>query len=518
MILGGGPNRIGQGIEFDYCCVHAALALKELGFESIIVNCNPETVSTDYDTSDKLYFEPLTLEDVLSIYEKEKPVGVIAQFGGQTPLNLAAELKKNGVNILGTTPETIDLAEDRDHFRAMMERLEIPMPESGMAVNVDEALEIANRIGYPVMVRPSYVLGGRGMEIVHDDEMMRVYMAAAVGVTPDRPILIDRFLNHATECEADAISDGTNCFVPAVMEHIELAGVHSGDSACILPSMNFSDELIETIKDYTKKIAVEMNVSGLMNMQYAIENGTVYVLEANPRASRTVPLVSKVCNINMVRLATEIMTAPLTGKPSPVPELKDHEINHYGVKEAVFPFGNFQEIDPVLGPEMRSTGEVLGLSTSFGEAYFKAQEATQQTILPEEGTVLLSVCDRDKPELVEVARAFHNLGFKLMSTGGCHKLITEAGIPCEFVYKMHQGRPNITDHIANGNIQLIINTPSGKESSHDDSYIRKSAVKYHVPYITTMAAGKASTEGIRAKKENTHIGVKSLQAYHADIK
>lgn len=518
MILGGGPNRIGQGIEFDYCCVHAALALKELGFESIIVNCNPETVSTDYDTSDKLYFEPLTLEDVLSIYEKEKPVGVIAQFGGQTPLNLAAELKKNGVNILGTTPETIDLAEDRDHFRAMMERLEIPMPESGMAVNVDEALEIANRIGYPVMVRPSYVLGGRGMEIVHDDEMMRVYMAAAVGVTPDRPILIDRFLNHATECEADAISDGTNCFVPAVMEHIELAGVHSGDSACILPSMNFSDELIETIKDYTKKIAVEMNVSGLMNMQYAIENGTVYVLEANPRASRTVPLVSKVCNINMVRLATEIMTAPLTGKPSPVPELKDHEINHYGVKEAVFPFGNFQEIDPVLGPEMRSTGEVLGLSTSFGEAYFKAQEATQQTILPEEGTVLLSVCDRDKPELVEVARAFHNLGFKLMSTGGCHKLITEAGIPCEFVYKMHQGRPNITDHIANGNIQLIINTPSGKESSHDDSYIRKSAVKYHVPYITTMAAGKASTEGIRAKKDNTHIGVKSLQAYHADIK
>ena len=518
MILGGGPNRIGQGIEFDYCCVHAALALKELGFESIIVNCNPETVSTDYDTSDKLYFEPLTLEDVLSIYEKEQPVGVIAQFGGQTPLNLAAELKKNGVNILGTTPETIDLAEDRDHFRAMMERLEIPMPESGIAVNVDEALEIANRIGYPVMVRPSYVLGGRGMEIVHDDEMMRIYMAAAVGVTPDRPILIDRFLNHATECEADAISDGTNCFVPAVMEHIELAGVHSGDSACILPSKNFSDELVATIKDYTKKIAVEMNVRGLMNMQYAIENGTVYVLEANPRASRTVPLVSKVCNINMVRLATEIMTAPLTGSPSPVPELKDHEINHYGVKEAVFPFGNFQEIDPVLGPEMRSTGEVLGLSSSFGEAYFKAQEATQQTILPEEGTVLLSVCDRDKPELVEVAQAFHDLGFKLMSTGGCHKIITEAGIPCEFVYKMYQGRPNITDQIANGKIQLIINTPSGKESSHDDSYIRKSAVKYHVPYITTMAAGKASTEGIRAKKENAHIGVKSLQAYHAEIK
>ncbi|MDY3792346.1 MAG: carbamoyl-phosphate synthase large subunit, partial [Oscillospiraceae bacterium] len=408
MILGGGPNRIGQGIEFDYCCVHAALALKKLGFESIIVNCNPETVSTDYDTSDKLYFEPLTLEDVLSIHEKEKPVGVIAQFGGQTPLNLAADLKKNGVNILGTSPETIDLAEDRDHFRAMMERLGIPMPESGMAVNVDEALEIANRIGYPVMVRPSYVLGGRGMEIVHDDEMMRVYMSAAVGVTPDRPILIDRFLNHATECEADAISDGEHCFVPAVMEHIELAGVHSGDSACILPAKNLTEKQIETIKDYTKKIAVEMNVCGLMNMQYAIEGDTVYVLEANPRASRTVPLVSKVCSINMVKIATEIMTAPITGKTSPVPELRDREITHYGVKEAVFPFNMFQEVDPVLGPEMRSTGEVLGLSSSFGEAYYKAEEATQ-TRLPEEGTVLLSVCDRDKPELVQIAKDFYEL-------------------------------------------------------------------------------------------------------------
>ena len=350
MILGGGPNRIGQGIEFDYCCVHAALALKKLGFESIIVNCNPETVSTDYDTSDKLYFEPLTLEDVLSIHEKEKPLGVIAQFGGQTPLNLANDLKKYGVKILGTSPETIDLAEDRDHFRAMMEKLGIPMPESGMAVNVEEALEIANKIGYPVMVRPSYVLGGRGMEIVHDDEMMRVYMAAAVGVTPDRPILIDRFLNHATECEADAISDGTNCFVPAVMEHIELAGVHSGDSACILPSKNLTEKQIATIKDYTKKIAVEMGVCGLMNMQYAIEDDTVYVLEANPRASRTVPLVSKVCSINMVQIATQIITSELTGKPSPVPELKDRIIKHYGVKEAVFPFNMFQEVDPVLGP------------------------------------------------------------------------------------------------------------------------------------------------------------------------
>ncbi|MBD5383654.1 MAG: carbamoyl-phosphate synthase large subunit [Ruminococcaceae bacterium] len=517
MILGGGPNRIGQGIEFDYCCVHAALALKSLGFESIIVNCNPETVSTDYDTSDKLYFEPLTLEDVLAIHEKEKPVGVIAQFGGQTPLNLAAELKKNGVNILGTTPETIDLAEDRDHFRAMMERLDIPMPESGMAVTVDDALEIANRIGYPVMVRPSYVLGGRGMEIVHDDEMMRVYMSAAVGVTPDRPILIDRFLNHATECEADAISDGTHCFVPAVMEHIELAGVHSGDSACILPAKNLSDKHIATIKEYTRKIAVEMGVVGLMNMQYAIEGDTVYVLEANPRASRTVPLVSKVCDINMVKVATEIMTAQFTKKSSPVPELHDRVIPHYGVKEAVFPFNMFQEVDPVLGPEMRSTGEVLGISPSFGEAYYKAQEATQ-TRLPMEGTVLLSVCDRDKPELADIAKAFEKLGFKILSTGKSHELITEAGVSAEKVLKLYEGRPNIADKIANGEIQLIINTPAGKTSANDDSYIRKAAIKHRIPYITTMAAAKASAEGIAAIKNNSHLGVKSLQAFHAEIK
>ena len=330
MILGGGPNRIGQGIEFDYCCVHAALALKKLGFETIIVNCNPETVSTDYDTSDKLYFEPLTLEDVLSIYNKEKPLGVIAQFGGQTPLNLASELEENGVRILGTSPAVIDLAEDRDLFREMMDKLEIPMPESGMATTVEEALQIAKEIGYPVMVRPSYVLGGRGMEVVYDDESMEGYMKAAVGVTPDRPILIDRFLNHALECEADAISDGTHAFVPAVMEHIELAGVHSGDSACIIPSVHISEENVATIKEYTRKIAEEMHVKGLMNMQYAIENGKVYVLEANPRASRTVPLVSKVCNIRMVPLATEIITAEITGKPSPVPELKEQDIPYYG--------------------------------------------------------------------------------------------------------------------------------------------------------------------------------------------
>ena len=517
MILGGGPNRIGQGIEFDYCCVHAAIALKKLGFETIIVNCNPETVSTDYDTSDKLYFEPLTLEDVLSIYEKEKPVGVIAQFGGQTPLNLAADLQKNGVRILGTSPEVIDLAEDRDRFRAIMEKLEIPMPEAGMAVDVDEALAIAEKIGYPVMVRPSYVLGGRGMEVVHDPESMAEYMRAAVGVTPDRPILIDRFLHHATECEADAICDGTHAFVPAVMEHIELAGVHSGDSACILPSLNISEENVRTIKEYTKKIAEEMHVCGLMNMQYAIEDGKVFVLEANPRASRTVPLVSKVCDIQMVQLATQVITEDLTGIPSPVPALKEKKFHHYGVKEAVFPFNMFQEVDPLLGPEMRSTGEVLGLASNFGEAFYKAEEATQ-TPLPLEGTVLISVSDRDKPEVVQVARGFYEDGFKIIATGRTCDLIREAGIPAEKVKKVQEGHPNVYDAIANKQVQLIINTPSGKESRFDDSYIRKAAVKGKIPYMTTMAAAIATTEGIRkVKEEGGKLGVKSLQEFHSEI-
>ena len=516
MILGGGPNRIGQGIEFDYCCVHASLALKKLGFETIIVNCNPETVSTDYDTSDKLYFEPLTLEDVLSIYKKEKPLGVIAQFGGQTPLNLAAELEKNGVKILGTAPSVIDLAEDRDLFREMMEKLEIPMPESGMATTVDEAVEIANRIGYPVMVRPSYVLGGRGMEVVYDDESMANYMNAAVGVTPDRPILIDRFLNHALECEADAISDGTHAFVPAVMEHIELAGIHSGDSACIIPSVHITEENVATIKEYTRKIAEEMHVKGLMNMQYAIENGKVYVLEANPRASRTVPLVSKVCNVRMVPIATDIITSEITGRPSPVPALKEQVIPNYGVKEAVFPFNMFQEVDPVLGPEMRSTGEVLGLSSSYGEAFFKAQEAVQSK-LPLEGTVLISVNRKDKEEVVEVARSLSEDGFKIVATEGNYKLITAAGIPATCVKKLSEGRPNVADMITNGEIQLIINSPVGKDSANDDSYLRKAAIKAKVPYMTTIAAAAASAEGIRFAKNNPGSEVKSLQELHAEI-
>lgn len=517
MILGGGPNRIGQGIEFDYCCVHAALALKKLGFETIIVNCNPETVSTDYDTSDKLYFEPLTAEDVLSIYEKEKPLGVIAQFGGQTPLNLASQLERAGVKILGTSPEIIDLAEDRDRFREVMDKLGIPMPEAGMAVTVDEALDTAHKIGYPVMVRPSYVLGGRGMEVVYDDDALSNYMAAAIGVTPDRPILIDRFLQHALECEADAICDGMHAFVPAVMEHIELAGIHSGDSACILPSVNIDAQHLETIKDYTRKIAEAMHVCGLMNIQYAIENGTVYVLEANPRASRTVPLVSKVCNIQMVQVATDVITSEFTGRPSPVADLHERTFSHFGVKEAVFPFNMFPEVDPVLGPEMRSTGEVLGLASTVGEAFLKAQEATQ-TAIPSEGTVLMSVSDRDKDEAAKVAQAFVDAGFVVVATKGTCELLNEAGIKAEHINKLGEGRPNILDALANGEIAIVVNTPASSTESHeDDSYIRKSAIKNHVPYMTTLAAAYVTAMGVKESKENEGSGVRSLQEIHATI-
>ena len=517
MILGGGPNRIGQGIEFDYCCVHAAKSLKSLGFETIIVNCNPETVSTDYDTSDRLYFEPLTLEDVLSIYAVEKPDGVIAQFGGQTPLNLAASLKKNGVKILGTSPEVIDLAEDRDQFRNMMEKLGIPMPESGMATTVDEAKQVAAEISYPVMVRPSYVLGGRGMEIVYDDDQMEEYMKAAVGVTPDRPILIDRFLHHAMECEADAISDGEHAYVPAVMEHIELAGIHSGDSACIIPSKHIPEDNLATIKDYTKKMAVELGVKGLLNIQFAIEDGKVFVIEANPRASRTVPLVSKVCGIRMVPIAVDIVTGELTGKPSPVPELKERDIPYYGIKEAVFPFNMFPEVDPVLGPEMRSTGEVLGIADSTGLAFYKAQEAAK-SILPEEGTVLISLNKTDKPEVVDIAKGFHDAGFSIMATKGNHDRITDAGIAAQMVKKLHEGRPNIVDFMTNGDIQLVVNSPIGKDSKHDDSYLRKSAVKNRITYITTAAAARSAAEGIGYVKKNGQGEVRSLQEWHKLIR
>ncbi|HSW44709.1 MAG TPA: carbamoyl-phosphate synthase large subunit [Phycisphaerae bacterium] len=508
MVLGGGPNRIGQGIEFDYCCVHAAFALRDMGYETIMVNCNPETVSTDYDTSDKLYFDPLTIEDVLSIYEKEKPEGVIVQFGGQTPLNIAQELAAEGVRILGTSPDTIDLAEDRDRFRQMMDRLGIPMAESGMASTLDEALRIASSIGYPLMVRPSYVLGGRGMQIVRDEDMLREYVAAAVDVTPERPILIDRFLQNATEAEADAISDGSEVFVPAVMEHIEQAGIHSGDSACVIPPIGIDARHIKTIEEYTATIARELGVIGLMNMQYAIADDKVYVLEANPRASRTVPLVSKVCNIPMAHIATQLML----GRKLRDMRLKRGTIGHFGVKESVFPFNMFPEVDPVLGPEMRSTGEVLGLADTFGLAFYKAEEAAKQ-VLPIEGTVLISVTRNDHEAVLPIARRFRQLGFRIMATEGTHAFLAGKGIESEPIKKLHEGRPNIADAIKNGEIRLVINTPLGKQSQFDDSYIRKTAVKHKIPYITTLSAAAASAEGIAARRRGAGA-VKSLQEYH----
>ena len=512
MVLGGGPNRIGQGIEFDYCCVHAAFALRDAGIESIMVNCNPETVSTDYDTSNKLYFEPLTVEDVLSIYEKEKPEGVIVQFGGQTPLNLAADLAEAGVNILGTSHETIDLAEDRDRFRQVMQKLGIPQPESGMASNLDDALEIAERIGYPLMVRPSFVLGGRAMEVIHDEQMLKRYVAAAVDVSPERPILIDKFLENAIEVEADAIADGEDAFVPAIMEHIELAGVHSGDSACVIPPISIPPKHIDTIYQYNRKIAIEMNVVGLMNIQYAIHEDTVYILEANPRASRTVPLVSKVCNIPMANIAAQIML----GKKLSDLDLSRKSVPHFGVKEAVFPFNMYHGVDPLLGPEMRSTGEVLGMADSFGMAFYKSQEATGLQ-LPLEGTVLITVADRDKPAVREVARRFSELGFSIKATKGTAAFLAENGIDSEPIVKMREGRPNIGDAIIDGDIQLVINTPRGKASKADDSYIRQAAIKCKIPYVTTLAAAVAAAKGIAACRKGRERG-KSLQDYHTNIK
>ena len=512
MVLGGGPNRIGQGIEFDYCCVHAAFAIKEAGYEAIIINCNPETVSTDYDTADKLYFEPLTVEDVLSIYEKEKPEGVIVQFGGQTPLNIAGELVKAGVKILGTSVDSIDLAEDRDRFRKVITKLNIPQPESGMASSLEEALMIANRIGYPLMVRPSYVLGGRAMEIIYDEEMLKQYVKAAVEVTPERPILIDRFLVDAIECEADAICDGENVFVPSVMEHIELAGVHSGDSACAIPPDNIKKEHIETIEKYTKMLALELNVIGLLNIQYAIANDTVYILEANPRASRTVPLVSKVCGIPMAKIATKLM---LGSKLSPDLAVKK-KIKHFGVKEAVFPFNMFPEVDPVLGPEMRSTGEVLGIANNFGVAYFKAQDAAGWR-LPLEGNILITVNRKDREGALEVAKKFHSLGFTIIATEGTSKYLDEHGIPAQMVFKLNEGRPDVVDRIKNKEINLIINTPFGRISEVDDSYIRKAAIKYKIPYITTIAAARAAVRGIEMIKQYGEETPKSLQEYHSEM-
>ena len=512
MVLGGGPNRIGQGIEFDYCCVHAAFALRDEGIESIMVNCNPETVSTDYDTANKLYFEPLTVEDILGIYRKERPDGGIVQFGGQTPLNIAAELAEAGVKILGTTPDAIELAEDRDRFRHMMRKLGIPQPDSGMASNLDEAKAVAHEIGYPLMVRPSFVLGGRAMEIVYDEKMLEHYLAAAVDVSPERPILIDKFLENAIEAEADAIADGSDAFVPAVMEHIEQAGVHSGDSACVIPPVSIPTRHLETICDYTRRIAVELEVVGLMNIQYAICRDTVFILEANPRASRTVPLVSKVCNIPMARIGTRIML----GKKLAELGLVHRPIPHFGVKEAVLPFNMYHGVDPLLGPEMRSTGEVLGLADSFGLAFYKAEDAAHSR-LPLEGTVLITVADRDKPAVLDVARRFADLGFRIKATQGTHALLAAQGIPSEPILKMREGRPNIADAIIDGDIHLVVNTPKGKLETADDSYIRTTAIKRKVPYVTTIAAAIAAAKGIAAFRKGRGQ-VKSLQAYHADIK
>ena len=524
MILGGGPNRIGQGIEFDYCCCHAAMQLKEMGYETIIVNCNPETVSTDYDTSDKLYFEPVTTEDVLQIYEKEKPFGVIVQFGGQTPLNIARELQENGVNILGTSIDSIDIAEDRDLFRHMMEKLEIPMPESGMAIDFAEAKACADKIGYPIMIRPSFVLGGRGMEVIYDEATLKEYVEKAVGVTPDRPLLIDRFLKNALECEADALADSTHVYIPAVMEHVELAGIHSGDSACIIPPVSIPKNNLETIKEYTKKIAESLHVCGLMNMQYAIEDGKVYVIEANPRASRTVPLVSKVCDTQMARLATRMML----GESLESLGLKDKVIPYHGAKEAVLPWNRFPGVDPILGPEMRSTGEVLGMAEDFPLAFYKAQEAAGCE-LPhapaawENKKVLISLSNKEgqKEQVLTIGKTLKDLGFTLVGTQGTADFYNANGIKCDVVNKIGAGRPDVIDLIMNKDVCLVINTPKAKRNyAEDRKTIRKACLKYKVPYITTLAGGVAAVKGIESVKNGNggEGGVKSLQEYHGMIK
>jgi len=519
VILGSGPNRIGQGIEFDYCCCHAAFALKEDGYETVMVNCNPETVSTDYDTSDRLYFEPLTLEDVLAILQKEKPKGVIVQFGGQTPLNLALDLKRNGVNILGTAPESIDLAEDRKQFGRVLEELEIPQPRNGTAVTAEEAVAVAGQIGLPVLVRPSYVLGGRAMVIAYDFDTVRDYLAQAARMGPGRPVLIDQFLEDAIEVDVDALADGSDVVIGGIMEHIERAGIHSGDSSCVLPAVSLKPKVLARIREYTKKLALRLNVVGLMNAQYAVQRDKVFVLEVNPRASRTVPYVSKATNVPLAKVAARLMAGrklremklPVVGHGG-VAEIAGS--GFYAVKSPVFPFNKFRGVDTILGPEMRSTGEVMGIAADFGRAFAKAQLAASPAAgLPGSGTAFLSVCDRDKEEVIPVARELAALGFKLIATRGTAAALKYHGIEAEPVYKVNEGQPNIVDHVKSRAVNLIVNTPLGRESQYDEKSIRRAAIRYNVPCITTLAAARAAVQGIRSFQQET-CEVASLQRLH----
>jgi carbamoyl-phosphate synthase large subunit len=509
MILGGGPNRIGQGIEFDYCCVHAAFALRELGFETIMVNSNPETVSTDYDTSDKLYFEPLTLEDVLNIYEQEKPEGVVVQFGGQTPLNLANGLKAAGVPIFGTQPESIEIAEDRKLFAAMLEKLGLRQTPNGTAVSTDEAVIIATKIGYPVLVRPSFVLGGRAMELVYNDADLRRYMANAIEVTPDRPVLVDRFLEDAIEVDVDCISDGETTVIGAIMEHIEEAGIHSGDSACVIPTFSLSQHVLDEISSATRAMAGELKVRGLMNVQFAVKEDNVYVLEVNPRASRTVPFVSKAIGVPLAKLAAKVMAGKKLAELGFTNEVLP---KHFSVKEAVFPFLRYQGTDISLGPEMKSTGEVMGMDVDLGLAFAKSQMAAPPP-LPKKGSVFVSVKDADKESIIPLAREFLKLGFGIIATSGTADALAAAKIKVKKVFKLHEGRPNVLDRVKNGDINFIINTPSGKIPREHEVMIRNAALAAKIPIMTTLRAAQASANGIRSLQKNK-VQVKSLQEYH----
>jgi len=509
VILGGGPNRIGQGIEFDYCCCHCVFALKEEGYETIMVNCNPETVSTDYDTSDKLYFEPLTFEDVMNIVELEKPIGIIVQFGGQTPLNLSVPLENAGVKILGTSSESIDRAEDRKKFELLLKKLNLVRPENGIATSFNEARRVAKKIGYPVLIRPSYVLGGRAMEIVYDEDSLEQYINTAVEASPEKPILIDKFLEDAIEIDVDAVSDGKRCIICGIMEHIEEAGIHSGDSACVIPPFSLSDNIINKIKIITYELAKELNVIGLMNIQFAVKNDTIYILEVNPRASRTVPFVSKATGIPWAKIATKIIVGKTLDELNLTKEI---EIKHIAVKEAVFPFNRFPGIDPVLGPEMKSTGEVMGIDTNFGKAYAKSQIAAG-TILPTKGNVFISVKEKDKRAIIFIAKKLCDLGLNIYATSGTYKVLTKNGVKVTPVFKVNEGRPNIVDFMKNKEIDLIINTPSGKKPKSDEISIRSIAVMLNIPYITTISGAQAAVNGIESLIKE-QLDVKSLQEYH----